>query len=151
MNHLVTPAFIFDPNDPGTSPGFLLVFRLPRHTRDLGQFRFQTLDFLCGGHADGCLAVLFIGATEQPSFNQAEQRRELSRQWGVAVDTVDSTDAVVRLGTWLLSQLHQIFHQNCEQASFTPLQLACVRQMTCDAIEEFTRRPMRIPTLALAA
>ena len=152
MNPFTTPTFVFDPHDPSTSPGFVLVLRLPRRRAALNQLQSKTLDFFTGGRATGCFAVLLVGLTDLPSSEQTRQLHQLSHRWRVAVEAVKSTDDARRLGSWLLGEFHQLFHGGCEEAFLTSLQVACLRQMSQDAITEFVRQPMAAPrALALAS
>ena len=147
MNPFPTPRFVFDANDPSTSPGFVLILTLARHRGSLNQLCFQSLDFFTGGRPASCLAVLVVGLSDQPTPDQLQRLHQLSRRWGVAVEAVASAEAAVGFGSWLLGEFHRLFHDGCKEVLPGALQLACLRQMCQDAIEEFIRWPLE----ALAA
>ena len=143
--------FVFDSHDPGTSPGFVLVLQLPRHRASLGQVQSNTLDFFTGGRATGCVAVLLVGLPDPASSAQTRQLRRLGQQWGVMIEAVKSSEIAVRFGSWLLGEFHKLFHCCCEEAHLTALDVACLRQMSQDAMDEFSRRPAATQALALAS
>ena len=145
MNPFPTPRFVFDANDPRTSPGFVLILTLAKHRRALDQLRFQSLDFFTGGRPASCLAVLIVGLSDQPTPEQLQRLHRLSRRWGVAVEAAASAEAAVGFGSWLLGEFHRLFHDSCE-ALPGALQIACLRQMCQDAIEEVIRRPLKALT-----
>ncbi len=151
MDTSITPMFVFDPHDPGTSPGFVLALQLPRHRAALNQLPSKTLDFLTGGRAAGCLAVLLVGLPDPLSSEQIRRLHQLGRRWGVMVEAATSREAARQFGSWLLGEFHRLFHQCCEEACATPLQVACLRQMSRDAAEEFARRQTVGSSLILAS
>ena len=67
------------------------------------------------------------------------------------IEAVKSGEVATRFGSWLLGEFHRLFHGCCEEARPTPLDVACLRQMSQDALTEFLRRPIVPSALALAS